>query len=99
MSDRFTRSDAFNVTHHKYCNLILFVYTAVDIIESQKLNLNMLLRITLELISQAEDGLMVWQKRGLRDSGPYYVTLAGIAVGVTYSLYLIFKMSFPKRQE
>lgn len=55
--------------------------------------------ISLQKKWALDDGLMVWQKRGLRDSGPYFVTLAGIAFGATYSFYLIYKMSFPKRQE
>jgi len=42
---------------------------------------------------------MVWQKRGMRDVGPYYITLAGCGLGVAYGLFLIYRMSFPKKPE
>jgi len=47
----------------------------------------------------ANDGLMVWQKRGLRDVGPYYATLAGCGLAVAYGFYLVYRMSFPKKPE
>jgi hypothetical protein len=50
-------------------------------------------------IWQASENLMVWQKRGLRDVGPYYFTLGACAVGVAYCVYLIGRMSFPKKAE
>jgi len=47
----------------------------------------------------ASENLMVWQKRGMRDVGPYYVTLGGCAVAVAYGFYLVWSMSFPKKPE
>jgi len=43
--------------------------------------------------------LMVWQKRGVRDIGPYYATMALCAGSLAYGLYLIGRMSFPKKPE
>jgi len=54
---------------------------------------------SLQKLWLANDGLMVWQKRGVRDTGLYYATLAGCAVGVVYGVYLILRMSFPKKAE
>jgi hypothetical protein len=47
----------------------------------------------------ASENLMVWQKRGMRDVGPYYATLGACACGVLYGFYLISQMSFPKKAE
>jgi len=47
----------------------------------------------------ASDALMVWQKRGFRDSGPYYATIASCVVMVGYCFYLLGRMSFPKKAE
>lgn len=54
---------------------------------------------TLQKKWAAQDGLLVWQKMGFRDVGPYYFTLVGVGVGVAYSVFLILKMSFPKKPE
>jgi len=53
----------------------------------------------LQKLWLANDGLMVWQKRGMRDTGLYYATLAGCAAGALYGVYLIVRMSFPKKVE
>jgi len=47
----------------------------------------------------SSENLMVWQKRGVRDTGMYYATLGGCAVGAVYCFYMIYKMSFPKKIE
>jgi len=53
----------------------------------------------LQKLWTASDALMVWQKRGMRDVGPYYVTMATCAFGVAYCFYLVAQMSFPKKPE
>ena len=53
----------------------------------------------LQKVWQASESLMVWQKRGIRDVGPYYATLGVCAFGVAYGFYLVFRMSFPKKSE
>jgi hypothetical protein len=53
----------------------------------------------LQKLWTASDALMVWQKRGMRDVGPYYVTLGTCAVGVAACFYLVWQMSFPKKPE
>jgi len=52
-----------------------------------------------EWLAKSSEHLMVWQKRGVRDVGPYYVTLIGCAAGTLLGCYLVFKMSFPKKPE
>lgn len=47
----------------------------------------------------ASGELMVWQKRGIRDIGPYYATMGLCACAVAYGFYLIGRMSFPKKPE
>jgi len=47
----------------------------------------------------ASGELMVWQKRGMRDAGPFYATMGLCALSVVYGLYLIANMSFPKKPE
>jgi len=53
----------------------------------------------LQKLWTANESLMVWQKRGMRDVGPYYVTLAGCGLAVAYGFYLVYQMSFPKKAE
>merc|ERR1712198_74151 len=42
------------------------------------------------------DGLMVWQKRGMVDRVPFVATYGIMMVGLAYGLSLIWKMSWPK---
>jgi hypothetical protein len=53
----------------------------------------------LQKLWTASESLMVWQKRGMRDVGPYYATMGLCAVGAAYCFYLIAAMSFPKKPE
>jgi len=53
----------------------------------------------LQKLWLASENLMVWQKRGMRDMGPYYATMGACAFAVAYGFYVIFKMSFPKKPE
>jgi len=53
----------------------------------------------LQKLWLSTESLMVWQKRGMRDVGPYYATLGTCALGVGYCFYLVWQMSFPKRPE
>ncbi len=50
-------------------------------------------------ILQAQDGLLVWQKRGMRDKVPAYLTF-GLCIGMTaYVLSTFWKMAWPQKTD
>ncbi|XP_046359186.1 uncharacterized protein LOC124137078 [Haliotis rufescens] len=47
-----------------------------------------------------DDGLLVWQKRGFRDTFGYQVTMGMTLIGLIPTGYLLFyKMSFPTKKD
>jgi len=55
--------------------------------------------VKLQNLWSASESLMVWQKRGMRDVGPYYATMGLSALGIVLAVYLVGVMSFPKKAE
>ncbi|XP_064603333.1 cytochrome c oxidase subunit 7A-related protein, mitochondrial-like [Liolophura sinensis] len=45
-----------------------------------------------------DDGKLVWMKRGGRDMGGYYASMALMMGGLGYAFYIIYKMSVPKKE-
>jgi len=46
-----------------------------------------------------DDGLLVWQKRGLRDRMPYFLSLVLCVAGMGLAVANLWDMSFPKKKE
>ncbi|XP_064622865.1 uncharacterized protein LOC135485064 [Lineus longissimus] len=46
-----------------------------------------------------DDGLLVWQKRGLRDKLPYATSLGLCIFGMGLAVYNLIQMSFPKKAD
>ncbi|XP_074662394.1 cytochrome c oxidase subunit 7A, mitochondrial-like [Tubulanus polymorphus] len=51
----------------------------------------------MQKLMTAQDGALVWQKRGARDLIPYYFTGAVCLCGLTSAFYNLYLMSYPKQ--